>query len=411
MRVLIVDDNDASREALEERIRAWGAETTSVATGSELLEVLRLAEGDGEPFCAAIIDAELPDLDAVSLGNEIRSDRRHDGTGLIALTAFHGLADSRNLREIGFTASVSKPPRESDLRDALLVIESGGSSTPAPASPVEIESSDGPDHGAFRILLAEDNETNQKVALGILRKFGYTADVVETGREALQALETEAYDLVLMDVQMPEMDGLEATREIRDTGSAVRNHAIPVIAMTAHALKSDRDLCREAGMDDYITKPVVPGILEEVLSRWLTEPGIGAETSDEAPVESTDPEPESAPDFDLAALRERMMNDDDLVRMVCRCYLDEMPDRIASLRESGEAGDAPGARLLAHSIRGASANVSCEAMAALASTIEELAEAGDIEPIRAMQDGLEARFEEARRALAELCESAPATAG
>ncbi len=225
-----------------------------------------------------------------------------------------------------------------------------------------------------RILLAEDNITNQQVALGILKKLGLRADAVANGAEAVKALESIPYDLVLMDVQMPVMDGLEAARRIRSPESKVRNRAIPILAMTAHAMQGDRERCLEAGMNDYLSKPVSPQALAEALARWL-------------PPQSTAPVV-----FDRAGMLARLMQDEDLARVVTESFLDDIPRQIVALRGYVEAWDAPGAERQAHTISGASANVSGEALRALAAEMEKAGKAGDLGSVRARMDELDGEF-------------------
>jgi len=234
-----------------------------------------------------------------------------------------------------------------------------------------------------RILLAEDNITNQQVALGILKKLGMRADAVADGAEAVKALESIPYDLVLMDVQMPEMDGLEATRQIRGPESAVPNHRIPIIAMTAHAMQGDRERCIEAGMDDYVSKPVSPQALAEVLARWL-------------PKKNDESEPVV---FDRAGMLERLMKDENLAREVTESFLDDTPRQIEALQRYLDARDAPGAERQAHTIKGTSANVGGEALRALAVEMEKAGKAGDLGSVRARLDDLEREFARLKEAM------------
>jgi len=263
-----------------------------------------------------------------------------------------------------------------------------------------------------RILLAEDNITNQQVALGILQKLGLTADAVANGREALEALKTLPYDLVLMDVQMPEMDGLEATRQIRNPQSAIPNRNIPIIAMTAHAMQGDKEKCLAAGMDDYVSKPVSPRALAEALEKWLPgedrsqesgvrrqnggarrqEPGVGIQHSEE--------DQRVLPAiWDRAAMLERLMDDEELAETIIEGFLADMPRQIEALRAYLEAGDAAGAERQAHTIKGASANVGGERLRALAFELEQAGKAGDLESIKTRMDELAATFAELKQTM------------
>jgi len=253
-----------------------------------------------------------------------------------------------------------------------------------------------------RILLAEDNITNQQVALAILKKMGLRADVVANGTEAIMALETLPYDLVLMDLQMPEMDGVEATRHIRNSQSAASNHGIPIIAMTAHTIKGDREHCLEAGMNDYVTKPIYPHTLAEALDKWLPK-DTAVSTEQAAPEPEitssvTAREPQSLV-YDRDGLMDRL-EDEGLVRMVTECFLEDMPRLIEMLRACLEAGDAPGAERQAHTIKGAAANVGGETLRKMANEMEKAGKAGDLDAVRTRMADLGSRFDQLRQAMA-----------
>ena len=215
---------------------------------------------------------QMPGMNGEALALAIRADARLAGTQLVMLTPLGGQRDVRRLEELGFAGYLTKPTRPQELKSVLsLALAERGAPHRQPIATR---------HAArdllsrfagskARILLADDNITNQHVALGILEKLGLRADAVANGAEVVTALETLPYDLVLMDVQMPVMDGLEATRRIRDPQSTVRNHAVPIIAMTAHAMQGDQEACLQAGMNDYVSKPVTPQALAASLEKWL----------------------------------------------------------------------------------------------------------------------------------------------
>jgi PAS domain S-box-containing protein len=259
--ILIVDDNATNREVLITQFKAWGVRAEETPDGPAALQALYHARNADDPFRAAILDMQMPGMDGAILARIIKADETLKDTRLILLSSLGQRGDARKMEEIGFAAYLTKPARQSELLGCLSAVLAGTGAA-QPAQPIvtrhairEMR------RGAVRILLAEDNITNQMVAVGILKKLGLRADAVANGAEAVKALETLPYDLVLMDVQMPEMDGLEATRAIRNPRSAVRNHRIPIIAMTAHAMQGDRERCLEAGMNDYVTKPVDPRTL------------------------------------------------------------------------------------------------------------------------------------------------------
>ncbi len=242
------------------------------------------------------------------------------------------------------------------------------------------------------ILLAEDSITNQLVAVGILNKLGLDADVVANGAEAITALTSTDYDLVLMDVQMPVLDGFEATRQARSLDSAVRNHQIPIIAMTAHALQGDRQRCLDAGMNDYIPKPVSPQALIQVLTRWLPKISDDSEgiNGGNAPAHRLD---SSSPVvFDRAGMLDRLMNDENLARVITEGFLCDIPGQIKTLQRYLDVSDAFGAERQAHLLKGAAANVGGEALRALASEMEKAGKAGDLGSVAARMGELDCQF-------------------
>jgi PAS domain S-box-containing protein len=250
-----------------------------------------------------------------------------------------------------------------------------------------------------RILVVEDNAVNQEVALGILRRLGLRADAVGDGAEAVELLKTLPYDLVLMDMQMPEMDGLEATRIIRNPQSAVLNHRIPVIAMTANAMRGDRERCLEAGMNDYVSKPVSPQALVAALNAWLrsdTTETRSEVSEDENTMSGAEP---GAAIFDRADLLARMMDDEALANRVLTSFLQSTPQQIESLRTSLDSGHAVAARRTAHAIKGAAANIGGERLRRAAFEIEQAAHAGDLNAARGHLAALQSQFEQLQEAL------------
>ena len=275
VRVLIVDDNATSREILTTRLTSWGMRPSEAQDGPGALQALYRALDENDPFRIAVIDMQMPGMDGEALGRAIKADERLADTRMVMLTSLGTRGDARRFEEIGFAAYATKPIRHQELKAVLslaLTERAGAEPTPRPivTRHTARETLNRFAGRKARILLAEDNITNQQVALGILKKLGLRADAVANGAEAVKALETIPYDLVLMDVQMPEMDGLEATRRIRNPQSAVvQITRIPIIAMTAHAMQGDRERCLEAGMNDYVSKPVSPQALAEALEKWL----------------------------------------------------------------------------------------------------------------------------------------------
>ena len=250
---------------------------------------------------------------------------------------------------------------------------------------------------ASRILLVEDNNTNQQVAIGILKKLGLTADAASNGSEALKAMQSHHYDLVLMDVQMPVMDGLEATRHIRDKQSLVLDHDVPIIAMTALAFQEDRQRCLEAGMNDYVSKPIEPQTLAEVLADWL--PDKTAQNEEKAAFKVIHIEKGPVPVFDKAALMRRLMEDENLAQIVIRGFVEDIPQQIQKLKDFLETGDLVGAERQAHTIKGASANISGDALQMLALDVENAGRSGDMAAMKARVPDLEAQFDRLKETL------------
>jgi signal transduction histidine kinase/DNA-binding response OmpR family regulator len=271
-RILVVDDNAVNREVLKERLKSWGCRFDEASGGKQALEKLRRAASDRDPFGIAILDMQMPEMDGETLGRKIKKAPDLKDTHLMMLTSLGLRGDAARMKEIGFAAYLTKPVKVSQLYDSLIAIVGRETETREGVSSESIvtkHSISEDKKRKIRILLAEDNMINQQVALNILEKFGYRADAVANGQEAVGALEMIPYDLVLMDVQMPEMDGFEATAEIRNPNSEVIDHDIPIIAMTAHAMKGDREHCLKVGMNDYLTKPVDPRAMLEMLEKWL----------------------------------------------------------------------------------------------------------------------------------------------
>jgi signal transduction histidine kinase/DNA-binding response OmpR family regulator len=269
-RILTVDDYATNRQTMHAYLRAWGCESISAASGQEALALLRQAAEQKSPVDMAIIDSIMPEMDGETLGRTIRSDPLLQNTYCVLLTSRAMRGDAAKAREAGFDAYLTKPIKQSRLLSALCAIFSR---KPA-AAPGRLKKELITRHmlaedqkQRMHILIAEDNAINQKVALHMLSKLGYNAQAVSDGKELLECLVLSPYDLILMDIQMPEMDGYEATRTIRKSQSAYSQ--IPIIAMTANAMKGYDEKCLLAGMDDYITKPVDATMLQEKIAYWI----------------------------------------------------------------------------------------------------------------------------------------------
>ncbi len=262
MRLLVVDDNAASREMLHQQVVGWGFRNGSAPDGAEALRMLKHAAEAGDAYPLALIDLQMPGMDGLALARAIKQDPRLEATRLILLTPFATTPPAQDLQRAGIAACRQKPVRQSRLFDCIAnVMNVGASETePAPA-----QAAPGTPARVERILVAEDNPINQRVAVAHLRKLGYCPDVVANGLEALEALESFAYDIIFMDCQMPEMDGYQATAAIR--AREWEGGRPWIIAMTAHSMAGDRELCLAAGMDDYLSKPARRAEIEATLAR------------------------------------------------------------------------------------------------------------------------------------------------
>ncbi len=274
-RVLVVDDNEVNRRWLSILLETLGHRWECASSGPEALDQLRLAVLGGDPFSAAVVDVSMPIMSGDQLVQEIRWDPDLEGLHLVAMTTIGQRGDAMRLRELGFAKCLLKPVKEPLLRSCLDVrnADPGPEEDAGEEARPSRRSSGARPGGAAPVLLAEDNPINQRVALSMLERIGHVVDTVSNGREAVDALCKTAYALVLMDCQMPEMDGYEATEVIRSARAPVLDRNIPVIAMTANAMQGDREKCLEAGMNDYIAKPVDSATLTEVLDRWLPRRG------------------------------------------------------------------------------------------------------------------------------------------
>jgi len=269
--VLIVDDNATNRRILKEILTNWQMRPMDVASGAEALRLLKRKGGRGRDFALALVDANMPGMDGFELIGRVRKDPALKGLKIMILTSSDRLGDVDRCRGLGVQAYLTKPVKQSELLDAILLAQgsrlAAGDAPEIITRPVPVAA--GP---PLRILLAEDNPINQKVAVHILEKRGHSVRTAANGNEVLDALDEEEFDAVLMDVQMPVLDGFEATARIRAREELTRRH-VPVIALTAHALKEDRKRCLEAGMDDYVSKPLKPEELFRTLDRIAREGG------------------------------------------------------------------------------------------------------------------------------------------
>jgi signal transduction histidine kinase/DNA-binding response OmpR family regulator len=358
-RILLVDDNATNRRVLILQTTAWGMLPSEARSGAEALACLEREQ----PFDVAVLDMLMPEMDGLTLARAIRERGGGATLPLLMLTSM-GFEKTRDLG-VRFASLLTKPVKPSVLFDALVSVfyEAPRRQVAAPAA------EDAPMAGGhpLRILLAEDHPVNQRVALLMLERLGYRADVAANGVEVLGALERLPYDVVLMDVQMPEMDGLAATRSIRERRPDGRPW---IIAMTAHAMQDDREECLRAGMNDYVSKPVRPEALRRALER---APVAGAADTETAP--ATDGRSAAAAVeealADLAGL-----GGPEIVDELIGIYLEHTPPQLGALRDAVARGDAGVIRSRAHSLKGASANLGLKPLAECCCALEQMGRAG-----------------------------------
>jgi two-component system sensor histidine kinase/response regulator len=404
LRILGVDDNETNRKVLSGMLEAWGCRHTEVPGAEAALRALREAVKEGDPFRVAVLDMHMPGMDGEMLGAAIKNDAQLRSTALVMMTSGAIRGDATRLERIGFSAYLVKPVRQSQLYDCLAAVAGrkadSGISPDLPAPIITRHTLADRAKQKLQLLLAEDNPTNQKVALKTLEKLGYHADVVVNGLEAIRALQSRAYDLVLMDVQMPEMDGMEATRKIRDPESGVINPRTPIVALTAHAMVGDKQDCLDAGMDDYLTKPIKPAELAEVLARWLpqeasdlakrNELGQGQAASPSVPITPSSADEEIV--FDETVLLGLLDGDREAAGEIIADFLADVPQLIEALKQAVESGDHVGVRRQAHTLKGASANVGAQALRVLSARLEESAAAGSLENAPGLARDLQRSF-------------------
>jgi two-component system sensor histidine kinase/response regulator len=372
-RILVVDDNACSRGLMMEMLIFWKARAEQAGDAETVLDRLHNAEED--PFDAVLVDMEMPGVNGEQMAALLRQHPGLAHTPMLLLTPLTQSADAEHWRRRGFAGHVSKPLKQGELGTCLASVLGFG---PAPARPgTEPKKSrlNRQMRAGLRLLVVEDQKVNQQVALGILENLGYRADVVTDGCGALNALSRTDYDLVLMDCQMPGMDGYEATRLIRRRDTDVCNHDIPIIATTAHAMAGDRDMCIAAGMNGYVTKPLRPEVLLQAIEKWTG--GMPDVIDPAAPLPVLLNVPMAAV-FDREDYIERLMGNRELAQRIIRGFLNDMPEQIARLAQALSDHDATQARLVAHSIKGSAANVCGLEVREAAWILEQKASLGDL---------------------------------
>jgi signal transduction histidine kinase/CheY-like chemotaxis protein/HPt (histidine-containing phosphotransfer) domain-containing protein len=408
MRVLVVDDSAVNQRVLHEQITSWGMRSESVGSGRDALARLREAAAAGDPYRIALVDDQMPDMDGEMLGRAVTADPALRDIMLVMLTSMSQSGDLRRVSEAGFAAHLVKPIRQSQLFDVLATVWAARRQGPgAPLVTLETThrvrraTAGRPAEAPLnaRILLAEDNAVNQKVALKMLEKLGCRVDVAANGREALEMLDLLPYDAVLMDCRMPELDGYEATREIRRSEQGTQRH-VPVIAMTAHAMQGDREKCLAAGMDDYVTKPVNAAALRAALRQWVRAGVVEPRDTAGGPA-ATAKAPEGLDQEIMTAMRELAGGTDAaFVAELIAMYLQTAREHIAAMRKAATAADGAAMMRAAHSLKGSSAQLGAHRLAEACQELEQRAAQGSLAGAPSLVERIEREFERVSNALA-----------
>jgi signal transduction histidine kinase/CheY-like chemotaxis protein/HPt (histidine-containing phosphotransfer) domain-containing protein len=374
MRVLIVDDNATNRRILLGILKRWELETTEASSGQQALEELAAAHRAGRPYQLVLTDMHMPEMDGFTLVETIRNQPGLSTTAIMMLTSAGHRGDTERCRELGIASYILKPIRRWELLSAVMkafgkskAFEQTSPQFDRPAADFKLN-----------ILLAEDNRVNQAVAMLTIEKLGHSVVLANTGKEALALLAKQSFDLVLMDIQMPEMDGLTATKAISEVEKQTQSH-LPIIAMTAHAMKGDREHCLESGMDGYVSKPIRARELEEAITSAArnqksdrSSPNLKSALSEEDIV--------SKPiAWDIAQTLERLGGDEMLLREVLQIFLDGAPTRIATLRQAVTEQNPEVLEKAAHSLKGELGYLGISALSQQARELEEMGRNRDLQ--------------------------------
>jgi signal transduction histidine kinase/DNA-binding response OmpR family regulator/HPt (histidine-containing phosphotransfer) domain-containing protein len=391
MRVLIVEDHPASREILQELCANWNMETTLAIDGPSGLQAMIDAHAARRSFQLVLVDSGLPGLSGFNFADEVRR-RSELNTGLVLMLSSANCAqDFARCRELGIGNYVVKPVGQSELLNTILTATG---TEPSEAQSSVIRKPQLPNR-PLRILVAEDNPINLELASRLLEKMGHSVLTAGNGRQALAALEHARFDVILMDVQMPGMDGLEATRLLRQREQGTGGH-IPVIALTAHAMKSDRERCLASGMDEYIAKPIRRQELIDALGRVM--PAASLPISE---IDHLEPDQPSRPVADLARLLQELGGDQSVLERMVELYEETTPRFLQNLKQAISDRDCQAVRAAAHTIKGSAAQFWARPAEAVALTLEKSAAAGDLDHSESQMAALETALGELGRALRE----------
>jgi signal transduction histidine kinase/CheY-like chemotaxis protein/CHASE1-domain containing sensor protein len=416
LRALAVDDHPVNREILVELLREWSMRPEAVADGAEATRLVDEAHREGDPFAVAIVDACMPDMDGMELCRRLLAEPDGRPRALLMLSSLDHSSQAAKCRQIGVDSYLVKPIRQAELLEALMAAlgkkpkgRSDASPTPAPLPKKRL-----------RVLLAEDNPVNQEVAVALLEEMGCTVVLACDGRQALAAVKKRQFDIVLMDVQMPEMNGIDAAKRIREWERRGGMQRTPIVAITAHALASDDDICRQAGMDGYITKPISVQRVADAMDRALATPpaqtnqsaqaDAARQTRDAAQRQDSPAAPPRPPAvLDLPTLLERCLNKPHIVHRVLTTFDHTVQGLVDDLEKAIEAGDTEQAARHAHRLKGAAANASADALRAVAAQVEQQCVAAASAAARTTMLAIKLELSRCQAALADMRRQLAAT--
>jgi PAS domain S-box-containing protein len=402
--VLVVDDNATNRRILEDMLGSWHMRPTTTAGGQEALTEMERAAAVGEPFPLVLLDAMMPEMDGFTLAERIKHNPDLAGVTIMMLSSADRQGDAARCRQLGVARYLTKPIKSSELLDAILKLLGALRVSETQKDLMARESQAAQAVGVrpsrrLRILLAEDNAVNQRLAVHLLEKQGHQVVVAGNGKEALAALARAAFDVVLMDVQMPEMCGFEATAQIR-AGESGTGRRLPIIAMTAHAMKGDRERCLEAGMDDYVAKPIQAGELSRALAEAV---------SDSPCVPLEDRVVVTTKVFDRAAALARVEGDEELLREIVGLFLEECPHLLEEVRAAVDCGDMARLKRAAHTLKGSVGNFGTTDAYTAARRLEGLAQENNLAALDDAYSALQVALQQLQEALVELAPQSSST--
>jgi signal transduction histidine kinase/CheY-like chemotaxis protein len=388
---LVVDDNSTNRLMLEELLSHWGMKPTLAENGKRGIATLEQTDAAGAAYPLILLDSHMPDMDGFSFAKRVKSDPRFKGAIIMMLTSGGQRGDALRCRDLRISAYLVKPLQQAELLEAILTVLGHKPETPGQQPTLVTRHSLHEDRRHLRILLAEDNPVNQMVALRLLEKTGHTVAAVANGRDAVLMVEEQEFGLVLMDVQMPEMDGFEATRVIREKEAGTPKH-IPIIAMTAHAMKGDRERCLAVGMDGYIAKPIRPTQLLAEIERFRRRP---------EPTPQNPPITPGVDCIDWQAAWANLEGDRNLLSELALMFLDDLPQQMEAIHRAVDNRQDHDLERLAHRLKGSVGNFAAKPAFEAAFHLEKIARQGDLQLAPQAVDALEYEIRRLQSALEE----------